>query len=239
MVGKCCHLATTILHEESKIWSVLAKPSLFSYYYYSAMTAVEVLGGKAMAADGPFHKFKRVIDVGGSLGHFVYKILDKYPNMQGVLFDRSRVIANSRKLWTKDGPYGDGTQERLEFVEGDFFQVDTFPEAKDGDAYHLRFILHDWEEEECLAILKNIKQNMGNASATLVIGECAMPDRHTVGVPAAMHHIDLQMMATFTRAKERTPKMWKELLAKAGFEIVAIHPTRSLVHFVEAIPVSV
>lgn len=202
------------------------------------MQTVEGLGGKAMAADVPFHKFKRVIDVGGSLGHFIYKILDKYPNMQGVLFDRSHVIANSRKLWTKDGPYSDGTQERLEIVEGDFFQVDTIPEAKDGDAYHLRFILHDWGEEECLVILKNIKQKMGNASATLIIGECAIPDRHTVGVPDTMYHIDLQMMALFGRAKERTPKMWKELLAKAGFEIVAIHSTRSLSHFVEAIPVS-
>jgi hypothetical protein len=202
------------------------------------MQAIEGLGGKAMAADGPFHKFKRVIDVGGSLGHFIYKILDKYPNMQGVLFDRSHVIANSRKLWTKDGPYSNGTQERLEFVEGDFFQVDTIPEAKDGDAYHLRLILHDWGDNECLAILKNVKQKIGNTSATLVIGESAITDRHSVSIPAAMHHIDMQMMVLFGHAKERTPKRWKELLAKAGFEIVALHPTRSLFHFIEAIPVS-
>ena len=56
---------------------------------------------------------------------------------------------------------------------------------------------------------------MGDKKASLLIGESAVPDRHIVDVPATMYHIDMQMMAVFTHAKERTPAMWKELLTQA------------------------
>lgn len=222
--------------EYPDIWSLYEADNFREEQFGRAMSALEGLGGKAMAVDGPFAKFNRIIDVGGSLGHFIYKVLDANPTMEGVLYDRSHVIANAKKLWNESGgAYNDDTQERLTMVSGSFFDASTIPEARNGDVYHLRYILHDWGDEECLDILKNIRGKMGDKKATLVIGESAVPDRHTVGVPATMHHIDMQMMGVFG-AKERTPTMWKELLTQAGFEIVAIHPTRSLVHFVEAVP---
>jgi hypothetical protein len=77
---------------------------------------------------------------------------------------------------------------------------------------------------------------MGSTNATLLIGECVIPERSVVGVPPIMYHIDMQMMAVFVTAKERTPMMWKELLTEGGFELVGIHPTRSIVRWVEAVP---
>jgi hypothetical protein len=219
------------------VWSLYEADDFREEQFGRAMAGLEGLGGKAMAVDGPFAKFKRIIDIGGSHGHFIYKVLDANPSMKGVLFDRSHVIANANHLWNEaGGAYNDGTQERLTMIQGSFFDASAIPEAQDGDVYHLRYILHDWDDEECLAILKNIKAKMGDKDATLLIGESAVPDRHTVGVPATMYHIDMQMMSVFGHAKERTPAQWKELLSKAGFEIVNIHPTRSLVHFVEAVP---
>jgi hypothetical protein len=88
-----------------------------------------------------------------------------------------------------------------------------------------------------MEILRNIRTKMGSKKATLLIGECAIPERSEVGVPPIMYHIDLQMMVLF-KAEERTPTMWKEILTEAGFKLVAIHPTRSLVHWVEAVPLS-
>ena len=78
---------------------------------------------------------------------------------------------------------------------------------------------------------------MGSARATLLIGESALPDHDKVGVPPVMYQIDVQMMAHFGSAQERTPAQWKELLSKVGFEVVAFHSTRSLLQWVEAMPV--
>lgn len=224
-----------------------AKGGLWSFYqdkpareeqFGRAMWSLEGLGGKAMALDGPFDKFSRVIDVGGSLGHFLYKIMDLNKNATGILFDRPQVLENAKELWYEDGgTYKDGTHERVTMVTGDFLSAESIPVAQDGDAYLMRYILHDWSTEECLKILRNLRQQMGSAKATLVIGECAMPDRDTVGVPSAMYSIDMLMLGMFGGALERTPSMWKELLGEAGFELVDIHPTRSLIHFVEAVPV--
>jgi hypothetical protein len=220
------------------------------------MKSLESLGGWAMAMDGPFGKESngvennddadnngtatktRLIDVGGNLGHFLHKVLLANPKKQGILFDREPVLVNARKLWNEaDGVYHDAgvEQERMTMVTGDFFNVDSIPDAQDGDIYYMRYILHDWPEHQALDILRNIRTKMGSKKATLLIGECAIPERSVVGVPPIMYHIDLQMMVAFN-AKERTPTMWKELLTQGGFELVAIHPTRSLVHWVEAVP---
>jgi hypothetical protein len=227
--------------EKRGIWALYEAMPVREEQFGRAMWSVDGLGGKAMTLDGPFKKFDRFIDIGGSLGHFVYKLMSNYPdnNTQGVLFDRPPAIANAKKLWYEpSGSYNDGSQERLEMVEGDFFDASTIPEAKDGDVYLMRYILHDWNDEDCIKILSGIKSEMGNKKATLLIGECAIPNRNAVGVPSAIYHIDMHMMALFDTALGRTPEMWKELLSKAGFEFVAIHPTRSLIHWVEAMPLS-
>ena len=70
-----------------------------------------------------------------------------------------------------------------------------------------------------------------------MIGECALPEHDTVGAPAAMYQIDIQMMVLIGEAQERTPAQWRALLEKGGFQLARIHPTRSLLHWIEATPV--
>ena len=201
-----------------------------------AMMAIEGLGGEAMSQDVPFHRFDRMIDIGGSMGHFLYKNLKNNPTKKGVLFDLPAVIDNALQYWSvEEGLYHDGTEKRLEMVTGSFLEDNQIPVAQDNDVYYMRYILHDWNKEDCVTILNNIKTAMKGKKATLMIGECAIPDRDNVGIPA-MHKIDMQMMNIFGEALERTPQMWKQLLNETGFDMVAIHPTRSLVHFVEAVP---
>ncbi len=213
-----------------------------------AMQSIDSLGGNAMAIDTPFYKFDRVIDVGGSHGHFLHKVLKQNPKIKGVLMDRPQVISNAKKLWENaknenetSSPvtlFNDVANDRITFVGGDFLVKEAIPVAiSERDVYHLRYILHDWDDANVETILKNIRHQMGNTNATLMIGECAMPERDSIGIPATIHHIDLQMMVMFPEAKERTPSQWKVTLANAGFELKAIHSTRSLVHYVEAIPV--
>ena len=76
-------------------------------------------------------------------------------------------------------------------------------QGEDGDAFYMRYILHDWDSASVDTILKNIRAAMGNSSSTLVIGECAMPDRDTLSPVAPVYGIDMQMMAIFGDARER------------------------------------
>ena len=211
------------------IWSKFARNPASEEQFGRAMQALEGLGGQAMVEDGPWGKFDRFVDIGGSHGHFLLKLLRAHPDATGVLFDRPQVIGNAKAKWT-------GDVERISFVGGSFFDGATIPKARDGDVYFMRYILHDWQDAKVVEILKNVREAIGEKRATLLIGECALPDRDTVGVPPVMYNIDMQMMAAFGTGKERTPAEWRHLLASQGFEVAAIHPTRSLVHWVEAIP---
>lgn len=125
----------------------------------------------------------------------------------------------------------------MELKEGSFFHAMDIPKGMDGDVYLMRYILHDWQIEEVLTILRNVRGAMGNSNSLLLIGECALPDHDTVGVPPGMYNIDVQMMVFFGAAQERTPSQWKELFTQNGFELVRFHATRSLLHWVEAKPI--
>jgi O-methyltransferase domain len=221
------------------LWAVYEADDIRKEQFGRAMSGLEGLGGKAMAADGPFAKFKRMIDVGGSHGHFIYKVLQVNPGMKGILFDRPHVIANAHNHWYEPGGgYNDGTQERLTMVSGSFFDASAIPEADDGDVYHLRYILHDWPDVECINILKNIRGEMSDKKATLLIGESAIPDRHAVGAPSTMHHIDMHNDGFICRCRTHSQDVERITPCTSRIcELVAIHPTRSLVHFVEAVPV--
>lgn len=234
-------------YQGGKLWKFFEDHPEREEQFGRAMNALEGLGGASMAEDGAFHRFSRIIDIGGSRGHFLYKILKNSPDSHGILFDRAPVLENAKESWNKDGgAFRDGTHERMTMVAGDFFDANALPKAQDGDVYLMRYILHDWDEAAVLNILGNIRLAMMNgngdggdnerSTSTLMIGECAIPDRTpSIGQPPAMYKIDMLMMNIFGGALERTPAMWKELLNQAGFDLVAIHPTRSLVHFVEAV----
>ena len=202
-----------------------------------AMTALDGLGAVAMVDDGPWVKFKRAIDVSGGRGHFLHRLVSKFKNLEGILLDRPPVIALAKQAWVKDGHFGSTATERVSFASGSFLKAESLPPAQDGDVFYARYILHDWPPAESELILRNIRKAIGSKKATLLIGECALPDHDTVGPVSAVYQVDLQMMTFFGYAQERTPKQWEEIMTKTGFKIKAYHATRSLVHWVEAVPV--
>jgi hypothetical protein len=218
------------------VWSYFEASPSQENQFARAMTSLDSLGAKAMVHDGPWARFTRVVDIGGGRGHFVHRLLEAHPSLHGVVVDRAPVIDLAKKAWADDGEFS-SVASRAKLQAGDFFQASSIPKGADGDAYYMRYILHDWPLEEALTILRNVRAAMGSAAATLLIGECALPDHDKVGAPAVMYQIDIQMMAHFGNAQERTPAQWKHLLSSVGFEVVAFHSTRSLLHWVEARPV--
>ena len=221
---------------EGGIWHMFETDPHAEAQFARAMTSLDGLGAGAMVADGPFAKFDRFIDVGGGRGHFLHHVLEAHPSAIGVVFDRENVIETATaEAWGPQGPFATAAP-RVKLVSGSFFVEDSIPAARDGDAFYMRYILHDWPPEDCLTILKSVRTAIGQTNATLLIGEVALPDRGTVGQDDIMYKLDMEMMV-LTRGQERTPTQWKEILTLAGFKIIKFHPTRSIIHWVEAVPI--
>ena len=176
------------------------------------------------------------IALGGSRGHFLTKLLRLYgegsKEVIGILFDVASVINIAKQVFDPELV----KQKKVEFVVGDFFNRTTIPIVKDGDCIYLRYILHDWGDNEAKQILDNIRFATGNKKATLLIGESAMPDRDKIGTPSAVHNVDMEMLAYFGEAFERYPSYWNHLLEETKFRLKAVHPTRSLLGWVEVFP---
>jgi len=119
-----------------------------------------------------------------------------------------------------------GVQERVELVAGDFC-ADIPVKA---DIYMLKHIIHDWYEEKCQTILRNIRKNMPNDAKVLII-DAVIPedDRPDLG-----KIIDLEMLMT-PGGVERTATEFTELLADSGFKLTRIIPTVGPISIVEAV----
>src|SRR5262249_15306790 len=94
---------------------------------------------------------RTIVDVGGGTGAFLAAILRATPPARGILFDRPGVIAAARDLLAQTSVAG-----RCELVAGDFFEA--VPSG--GDVYILSWVIHDWDDEHSIAILKNCRRAM-------------------------------------------------------------------------------
>jgi hypothetical protein len=148
-------------------------------------------------------------------------ILRANPGLRGVLFDRPQVVAEAGHPLEAAGLGG-----RCEVVAGDFFA--SVPAG--GDAYILKRVLHDWDDERAGAILRTCHRAMPGHGRLLAI-ELVLPPGND---PSLGKLFDLLMLVDLG-GRERTEADFRTLLAAAGFELTAVTPTPSLVSVVEAV----
>lgn len=171
-----------------------------------------------------FSGMKQIADIGGGYGELLAVILQSNPNACGVLLDLPHAIENGRRHLENAG-----VANRCEFVEGDFF--DAVPLG--ADAYILKSILHDWDDEKGRVILENCARAMSPESKLLLI-ERMMPEH--LGNNAADRDVarsDLNMLISLG-AKERTAADFKALLIQAGLKLDQIIPIRRGLNILEA-----
>jgi O-methyltransferase domain len=150
-----------------------------------------------------------VVDVGGGNGSLLLAFLERHPEMRGIVFDLPETVRD-------ESSFG----ERLTFVEGSFF--DAVPP---GDAHILSTIVHDWDDEAGLRILRTVRASAGER---LVLLEAVIePGNEAQGAK----WLDL-LMLVIARGRERTEAEWRELLSAGGWE-----PTRFGKGVIEARPV--
>lgn len=161
-----------------------------------------------------FSRYQRVVDVAGGQGHLVRAIVAAHRGVDGVLFDLPEVAAQVPDL------------PRLEVVAGDFF-TDELPA---GDAYLLMNVVHDWDDDASVRILKAVARAGAPAGATVLLLEVLMPEgpeEHWAKV------LDIVML-TVTGGRERTLSEYDALLGAAGLELVGVTPTSTPFSVIEA-----
>ena len=152
-----------------------------------------------------------VCDIGGGAGHMTAAMAHHYPKLKGIVFDQPKVVASS----TKETLAELGVSDRVSTVGGSF--LEPLPAALSScDAFYLKFILHDWADEECVSILSAIK-------AVAKEGSQIVTTDFILGVDGAnmemsKRNMDINMMAVNPPgAGERTFEEYAALFARAGF----------------------
>lgn len=187
-----------------------------------AMTSFSRTVGNAVAAVYDFSEAKTIADIGGGHGRLLSTVLKTNEKAKGVLFDQPQVVADADEV-LEDA----GVAERVEVVGGDFFAEIPV----EADIYLMKHIIHDWNDEESVAILQNIAKSATTGAKVLLVESIVEAEK---GVPSMSKVMDLNMLA-MTSGRERTAAEYSELFEKSGFKFVAVHPTPSPLQIVEAI----
>jgi hypothetical protein len=151
-----------------------------------------------------FAKITHLCDVGGGRGYMLCRCLEKHPHLRGTVLERAEVIADATRLWVREM----GMSDRCEYVAGDMF--DAVPPA---DAYLMKLILHDWNDDECIQILRNQYREARPGGRVFIV-------EHVIADPGTSHFsklFDIHMMCWGT-GRERTEDEYASLLERAGWK---------------------
>lgn len=176
----------------------------------------------AILAAYDFARFATVVDIGAGEGGLLAAILKSTETTRGILFDLPHVVAAARPKFA-------GTQqaERCGFGEGDFF--DAVPPG--ADAYILKKVIHNWDDERALSILKSCAAAMSQDARLLLIEPVVSPDNQ----PSFNKLLDLQMLVWTSGGRERTESEHATLLRAAGLQMDRVVSTEATLSIIDAV----
>lgn len=202
-----------------RIFDYISQNSAYRDVFNYAMSSYSATHTKMVLEalkDYDFSNIKSLCDIGGGHGHLICNILREHPQLQGAVLELESTINNKELLWAEKM----GVADRCSYVAGDMFK-----EVPRLDAYIMKMILHDWNDEECVAILSNIQKASPPGGRVLIV-EHVVPGHDT---PHFSKLFDIHMMCALT-GRERTEKEYAELLEKAGLQYLKTHypPSRTI-----------
>ena len=169
-----------------------------------------------------FSGIRVLADVGGGNGSNLIAILQANPQLRGMLFDLPHVVARARPHFEDAG-----VADRCTLQGGSFFE--SVPAG--ADAYLMRHIIHDWDDELSRTILRNVRKVIP-AHGKLLIVEAVIPPGND---PFPIKFLDLTML-TIPGGKERTREEYETLFRESGFSLARIVPTATDMSVIEARP---
>jgi SAM-dependent methyltransferase len=193
----------------------------------AAMATFAPATSAAMAAAYDFSQFGTVMDVGGGNGAILVGLLGANPQLRGVVFDREGAAGRARAKLAEAGLAG-----RCEVAAGDFFVA--VPEG--ADAYLLKHVIHDWNDEQAAAILRNCHRAM-KPGGKLLLAEGVYPARVDSSLECRGAAANDVNMLVVTGGRQRSEEEFRSLYRSAGFKLTKIVPTATGVSLIEGVPV--
>lgn len=168
-----------------------------------------------------FSGVRTVLDIGGGQGSLISGILSANLGLSGILFDQQSVLAKAAKVLAAAG-----VERRCRLEQGNFF-CDSLP--TDADLYIMKWILHDWDDDRAIQILRGCRHSMPQHARLALVEQVLRPDN-----PEA-YRTDIAMML-ITGGQERTEEQYRALLAAADFNLRCCRPTGTAFFIIEAVP---
>lgn len=193
------------------VWKYFEKNPDDATVFNNSMSLTSAAVNEAIASRYDFSNFNTLIDVGGGYGGLITGILKRNPQLQGILFDAPEVIEGAREKVAAAG-----VSDRCKTVSGNFFE--SVPPG--GDAYIMKWIIHDWDDDRSIQILKNCRQHM-SPDSKLILVDSVVPENDA---PDFSKFFDLNMLV-MTGGKERTESEFRDLLQAGGFRLLRVIPT--------------
>jgi len=159
-----------------------------------------------------FSQFRTLVDVGGGDGTLLAAILAATPGLQGMVFDTPAGLAEAH-IRLADA----GVDDRCQLADGDFFE--SVPHG--ADAYIMKSVIHDWDDERCVTILQNCRRAMDAGGKVLIVEPVLPPVVKPSFARLGVVMSDLNMLLN-TGGRERTEDEFASLLRSAGLELNAV-----------------
>ncbi len=193
--------------------------------FNAAMSSIAGSVHEQIAHCYDFSGVKLLVDVGGGHGRLMARILDRFPQLHGIVFDQAHVVDAVASHMAERG-----LSARCRPVAGNFFE--SVPAG--ADCYIMTTILHDWDDESCVRILRNCRAAMA-PNGRVLIGDFILKPANQ---PDFARLVDLEMLVVAGVGRERTETEFRGLLARAGFDLNRIVPLPAGTSLIEAIPSS-
>jgi hypothetical protein len=198
------------------LWDYYARHLEAGKVFSQSLSSTGTAIAQAVVASYDFSRFNTIVDVGGAQGSLIATIVQANPHLKGILFDLPEIIANVQ------------VDQTIQPVAGNFFE--SVPMG--GDAYLMRWIIHDWNDEKSSIILKNCYQAMPDQGKLLLLESIIPPENE----PSPVKFFDL-IMLLMVSGQERTQEEYRSLLRSNGFELTRVIPTPSLLNIIEAVKI--
>ncbi len=193
--------------------------------FNAAMSSIAGAVHEQIAHCYDFSGLRLLVDVGGGQGRLMARILERFPQLQGIVFDQPHVVDAVASHMAERG-----LSDRCGPVAGSFFE--SVPAG--ADCYIMTTILHDWDDESCVRILRNCRAAMA-PNGRVLIGDFILKPANQ---PDFGRLVDLEMLVVAGVGRERTEMEFRGLLARAGFDLKAIVPLPAGTSLIEARPAS-